>query len=133
MADILSATSLLLTIITVLYGLWYGEINEAINIKVSKHKEDNKCALDQVESILKFKANPLFIACLILVGTMIAEVVPIVRDGIRIIIKYRLQCFQYYDSVRMIYCIVCLFTFAILLYVSIAVYKLWNNKKKLLA
>jgi hypothetical protein len=131
MSDILSATSLILTIITVLYGLWYEEINNAINIKSASHKDDNKQAIEQVEKTLIYKAIPLFIACLMLTCIMIVEVIPIIYDSVVFTVKYKFSCFRYYDSVKMIYFIVFLFSLAILVYTFTAAWCLCKKKKQL--
>jgi hypothetical protein len=48
MGDILSAASLLFAVSGILYGFWYPEISEALNLKVEGFKVDNVIKLSKI-------------------------------------------------------------------------------------
>lgn len=66
MSDLLSAATLLLTVVGVIYSLWYGEISKAIDdapkIPPSTHPEDRAAPLKKLRDVLHSKAIPLSIA-----------------------------------------------------------------------
>lgn len=62
MADLLSSASLLVAIVTVLYGLWYPDITRGINTKVLDYKEQCEAPLAEVNSIILRRALPLTLA-----------------------------------------------------------------------
>lgn len=66
MSDLLSAASLLLTVVGVIYGLWYAEISNAINevpkIPPLSRPEDRAAPLRRLRQVLHSKAIPLAIA-----------------------------------------------------------------------
>ena len=131
MGDILSATSLLLTIITVLYGVWYSEINNTIDLKKPLHVEDGGLLYKTVVSVLKHKAVPLFIASLSLTLIMLGQVVGIIEEACTIIFINKWSSFKYYDVVKMIYCTVFVFSFSISLYTFNSVKELRKKKIEL--
>jgi len=131
MGDILSATSLLLTMITVLYGVWYSEINNTINLKEPLHSEDGKLIYKMVVSVLNHKAIPLFIASLSLTLIMLAQVVCIIEEACTIVLINKWTSFKYYDVVKMIYCTVFVFSFSLSVYTYNSVRQLHKKKIKL--
>lgn len=66
MSDLLSATSLLLTVITILYSLWYTEIMNACGLAVDDKRANRKQSYADARGVLWSKAIPLAIAALAL-------------------------------------------------------------------
>jgi hypothetical protein len=66
MADLLAASSLLLTILTILYSLWYPEIDEAIRRKVSAHPEDREGDYAHCRMVYRTKALPLTLFAIVI-------------------------------------------------------------------
>lgn len=68
MGDLLAAASLLLTVVGVIYGIWYGEISAAIDdgakLPPRIHPEDRAAPLRNLRRVLLSKAIPLSIASL---------------------------------------------------------------------
>lgn len=62
MGDLLSSASLLVAIVTVLYGLWYPEITRGINTKVPDYKEQCDAPLKEINSVISRRARPLLLA-----------------------------------------------------------------------
>lgn len=62
MSDLLAAASLLLTVVAVLYGLWYSEIARVLDIRPNPHPEDNRAYVRDVRNIVRGRARPLVLA-----------------------------------------------------------------------
>jgi hypothetical protein len=62
LSDLLSAASLLLAVLGVLYGLWYPEIMEALKEEVPHFSQDRRRPYQKISFILYGRALPLAIA-----------------------------------------------------------------------
>ncbi len=62
--DLLSAATLLATILALFYSTWYGEIKDARNTRIALH--DNTEAIKAVCTVLRFRASPLCATALLL-------------------------------------------------------------------
>lgn len=131
MGDILSSISLLLTIITVLYGQWYSDINKACKIKGEDFKTDNGLCYEEVGNVLFKKVLPLFIASLLINAVILPDVLKILIDVFKILINHKKNIIQYYDVVRASYLLVWLFALGILIYVSVSLIKLCLKRYEL--
>jgi hypothetical protein len=65
-SDLLSASSLLLAVVTVLLGLWYPEITKAIEIQVPPVRANAGPQLRTIRTALRWRALPLAIGFLAL-------------------------------------------------------------------
>jgi hypothetical protein len=61
MTDLLAAASLLLTVVTILYSLWYPEVSEALKLPIDPHPLNNKDAHSKCRGLLIGKVIPLAI------------------------------------------------------------------------
>ncbi len=59
MSDLLAAASLLLTVITILYSLWYPEVSDGINCLVADQPLNNKDNYEKYRKLLLWKTIPL--------------------------------------------------------------------------
>jgi len=82
MSDLLSSASLLLTLIALLYGLWYQEIVQAIDTDVPPQPKDFKAPYKRVRGVYWAKANPLLIATIVLTVVFAPESVKILVTSI---------------------------------------------------
>jgi len=62
MVDLLSAASLLMAIVGVLYGLWYGDITSSLTMALPQHLEDRQKPLSEARLVFWGKAFPLVLA-----------------------------------------------------------------------
>jgi hypothetical protein len=67
MADLLAAASLLLTVITILYSLWYPEISDALKLPIDEHPLNNEESHRKCRALLVWKIIPLSIVATALV------------------------------------------------------------------
>ena len=123
MGDILSAASLLLTIVTVLYALWYQELMSALQIEVPIHKEDRSAPLLRINSMIYSRAIPLFVSSVLVSVVFIPDVVGILREAFRAWDQAG-SYIQYYDSVKTAICIVVVFSIALSVHAGFILLKL---------
>jgi hypothetical protein len=83
MADLLSAASLLLTVVAILYGLWFPEIAAALDYEVAKQKVDNKGSHKKAKMILLTKALPLAIIAIALLLVNLPDALSIAADSVK--------------------------------------------------
>lgn len=73
--DVLSAASLLLAILAVLFSLWYGDIAAALRIETPTHLEDAGPQRRQIAEAIKTRAAPLAGAALVLLLVFVPEAI----------------------------------------------------------
>ena len=82
MADLLAAASLLLTVITILYSIWYPEISEALKLPIDEHPLNNKEAHGKCRALLISKVIPLAVVATALFLINFPDTWHIVSDGL---------------------------------------------------
>jgi len=130
MGDILSAASLLLTIVTVLYALWYQELMSALEIEVPTHREDRPAPLSRINSILYSRAVPLFVSSILVSVVFIPDVINILREVFRAWIQAGGDI-PSYSSVKTAICIVVAFSIAISFHVGSILLRLFKIKHEM--
>src|SRR5258708_6058108 len=83
MGDLLSSASLLLTLITLLYSLWYPEIIQARDTRVPPDKRDRGPDHTRVKGVYSTKALPLAIAAVLLTAVFTPDTIRILWTSIR--------------------------------------------------
>jgi hypothetical protein len=86
MADLLAAGSLLLTVVTILYSLWYPEIVAASNKNVDPHSANRTDDYEECQKILRWKSLPLSLASATLLFINLPIAIDIILCGIRWVI-----------------------------------------------
>ncbi len=104
--NLLSASSILLAIITAIYAVFYPFITEAIEIKGSKHIEDNKLKLKLAKDTFNSKLLPILIGSIVITFLFIPEFLNAIKtsykafDGINE---------MKYDTLKASFIVVCFF------------------------
>lgn len=130
MGDILSAASLLLTIVTVLYALWYPELIEGLKIEIPPFKEDRPGPLSKINEIIYSRALPLFMSSLLVSLVFIPDAVNILSE------VYETWTQNYrnihsYSSVKTAICIVVAFSLFMSLHVGFMLKKMLYIKRNM--
>src|SRR5258708_28226825 len=99
MADLLSAASLLLTILGVVFGAWYAEIIAAIGMPIPPHAANRGPVRDAVRAAVA-KALPLALASVILTAIFLPDAVMIVGLGIHALRTLGCGALHQYDAVE---------------------------------
>lgn len=104
MSDAISAASLLMAVVAILYGAWYQEINHATRLSVPIHDRHEPLAV--VEAALFGRCLPLAAMGLLVVLVFLPDVLEIVWHAFGVA-RYRgLGAYETYDSARVAFCLV---------------------------
>jgi hypothetical protein len=130
MSDILSSASLLLAIITALYGLFYPDIIKILDIIPAVHAVDNKPHFIKAKEIRNTKLFPLLLASIILTLTFMPEFLHQIKTALELYCKLGFA-FDTYNTVIASFMVVCIFM--IVLSISIVILSVrYYNKMKVL-
>lgn len=99
MADILSATTLLLTLIGLIYTVWYPELTDALGTEVPEFPEDRKKPLRKVHSALTMKAIPIAAFAAVLSIAFLPVAISIAAGSVGLLARSPQQFFSNYDPV----------------------------------
>lgn len=99
MADLLSAVSLLLALVGIVYGVWYPYIAETLNMEVPHHLADAEPHRRRLNHVISMRARPLAYSAVALVLILLPEAIPVVLGTVRTIADYGLHAYPRYDPV----------------------------------
>lgn len=130
MSDLLSASSLLLAILTTLYALFYSSIHEFLDIIPERHKIDNKANHKKGIEIRNTKIFPILFASIILSLIFIPEAIKIIRECFHIITTVNRNSIEY-DTVKTTYIAVTTFMIALSFSIIMLTSKFFKQLHKL--
>lgn len=130
MSDLLSASSLLLAILTTLYALFYSSINEFLDIVPKPHKIDNKTNHKKGLEIRNTKIFPILFASITLSLIFIPEAIKIIRESLHVIKTVDRNNIQY-DTVKTTYIAVTTFMIALSNSIIMLTFKFFKQLYKL--
>jgi hypothetical protein len=113
MADLLSAASLLLTVLGVVYGTWYSEIMNVLGETIPARRVDRGQVRGRVGGALKAKGLPLTVAAFALTVLFLPDALRIAIGGIRSFWTQGLSAFCEYNAVKAAFCLVVVLTGAL--------------------
>lgn len=99
MSDLLSAASLLLAIIAVLYGMWYPEIVKSLATDVPEHAANRRKPRAEVAAVRKSRSLPLMIATILLGAVFLPDTVRIVARSASMYASDGVAGFKEYSAV----------------------------------
>ena len=106
MADLLSAASLLLTVLGIVFGAWYPEIVKAREEAVPPQHVDRVAVRRMVRTALYAKALPLALAATILAALFFPNAKTIARGAYGSFMVSGWDAFDKYDAVEAAFCLV---------------------------
>jgi hypothetical protein len=106
MGDKLSAASLLLTIVGVIYSIWYPQLDAVLQTKVPAHKPDRARPHSQVAACLNTRAVPLMIASVVLFLVFLPDAAILITSSIKSYRSAGVAGLWQYDSVGTAFCFV---------------------------
>jgi uncharacterized membrane protein len=123
--DLLSAASLLLAVVGILYGLWYPEIMAILGEEVPKFPEDRKSIYHRISSTLFSRAVPLTITALLVALVFLPDSIKIIVASVTTIQGSGSAGFlATYDAVRTAFCAVEILTIGISIHAAILTFQL---------
>jgi hypothetical protein len=108
MSDLLSASSIILAILTALYGIFYPSINEVLETRPNNHPEDDITNYNNALKIRKTKIYPLLISSISLTLIFIPDAYSIIKESITLIINFGITKVSY-DTLKTTYIAVTIF------------------------
>lgn len=108
-SDLLAAASLLLTVLAVLYGLWYPEMAATLAIRPALHLEDSVADRRAVKRVLTQRALPLAMGSLAVTVVFTPDAARILWDSVTQIRSVGWS-FARYDAVRAAFLLVTMLT-----------------------
>ena len=108
MSDLLSASSILLGILTALYGMFYPSINEILEMKPNTHPIDDTSNFKKALIVRKTKIFPLLIASLLLTLVFVPDACIIIKQCLTIAAEYGVSL-ELYDTIKTTYIVIALF------------------------
>lgn len=99
MSDKLSAASLLLTAVAIIYSLWYPEISRVLKLVPKPHKADNRADFKDVGGIFITRSLPLFLISVVLVVIFAPDSIQILRETFQILSSAESRSQSHYDAV----------------------------------
>jgi hypothetical protein len=131
MSDNLSAASLLLTAVAIIYSLWYPEISGALKIIPKPHKPDNRADFKEVGRIFATRALPLFLISALLAVIFVPDSIEIFRRTARVLRSAELRAYSHYDAVRACFFTVTVLTVLFTIHLGILVIQLIGLRQRL--
>lgn len=130
MADLLAAASLLLTIVGVINGIWYGEISAAIDdgakLPPRNHPEDRAAPLRRLRRVLRSKAIPLSIASLCIAFVYLPPSLQLVEQFIHGCLEQGPKILLRYDPIGTSFIVVELFSILLACLSFVRAWVLWK-------
>lgn len=108
MGDLLSASSLLLAVIGILYGFWYNDLHQAKRMQVPNHAANCTAPRIEVSRVLWSRALPLAASSVLLAVVFLPDAITIVSDSYNGYVKEGFSLASY-DAVRTAFCVVVVF------------------------
>ena len=125
MGDLLSAASLILAVVGMLYSLWYPEIQKALDEQIPKFKEDRIKINKAIGGVLWTRSLPLAILALIVSLIFTPDTLKVSYEIYNQISTSDIATFfRNYDSVGIAFCVVEILTIGIGLHVLVMSIKL---------
>lgn len=128
MSDKLSAASLLLAIVAVLYGTWYPLLTDTLAIKVPEFAAERRKPRREVAEVRAVRALPSMVAAGGVAAVFLPDVVAIVLHSLRTIASEGPGAVRTYDSVATAFVLV----EVVSLYFAIHFTRVWLELGRLL-
>lgn len=104
MSDLLSAASLFLAVVGLLYSVWYGEITKVLVRSVSEHKDDRGPIIRETRAVYLTRALPLALASLVLAVVLFPDLVAVLVSTFRTVFQKDTSAACIFDAVKALFC-----------------------------
>jgi hypothetical protein len=108
--DLLAAGSLILTVLAVLYSIWYPNVQAKLAIVLPPHGEDATQQLAEIKDVLVGQTIPLFLASLAATLIFLPKTVGVIKGAISDLADHGLSAISNYDPIQTTFVFVVAFT-----------------------
>ncbi|MCD0466261.1 hypothetical protein [Flavobacterium sp. ENC] len=130
MSDLISASSLLLAILTTLFGTYYSSINEILNLEPNNFKDDDKANYAMAKIILKTKLIPLLLSSIFLTAIFIPKAIELVITSYNNVSTVKFEKIKY-DTISTSYIAVTIFMISLTINIIIIASKFYRKMKSI--
>jgi hypothetical protein len=129
--DLLSATSLLTTLLALLYTVWYPEIKDCIAIVPERKRADRGGQIQQVEATFYGRGLPLAAGAFILCLVLLPEVARLVVTAVSTVSSRPVDSWPPYDTLAAAFLVAYGFLLG-MTYLAVAQLRhLWQQRRRL--
>lgn len=133
MGDLLSAASLFLAALGMMYGAWYPELRAAHGVTVRKFREDRDSEIEVVRSAIWTRSLPLAVACAVVTIALLPSFVGLLVEAVSMCRSSGVQAIHAYDAVKMLFSVIFCVMLALSIHLGFVVRGLVNKLNKLKA
>lgn len=130
MSDAISAASLLMAVVAILYGAWYQEIIKAINVVIPKH--DRAIPLVTVNQALLSRCVPLTFMAIAVSLVFLPDAFEILKHSFSVAEQMGFGAYAKYSSVRTAFCLVVFVSCAITTHLLMLLKSLLKVRRELM-
>jgi hypothetical protein len=109
-SDLLAAGSLILTVLAVLYSIWYPNMQAKLGLTLPDHKEDATPMLTEINEVLHHQTVPLLLASLVTTLIFLPKAVGVVSGAAEDLSDHGLHAVSDYDPIQATFLFVVVFT-----------------------
>ena len=131
MSDLLSAATLLVAVVTILYSLWYAEIKNILAIIPKQRSEDNVRDCAKVKQLFFAKALPLTFMAIMVAVIFTPDAIRILLAALDTFRSHGISSIWLYDAVRTAYCFVFIISLVLAIHATVLTRKAWDLWKLL--
>lgn len=117
-SDLLSASSLFLASLGLLYGAWYREISAACSADAPQFREDRGPAAKQVRAAYRTRSLPLAVASAAVTVILAPPFAAVVLEAVKTWANLGFRAMGAYDAAKTLFCAVYLVTAGFALHTS---------------
>jgi hypothetical protein len=103
MADVLSAMSLLVTMIALLYSVWYKEIQDEVELKPLRMSANRTGQIAGVKRTLRTRSLPLAAASMLLLLVLVPELMAVIQSALRAVSSGLSGSWPRYDTLAAVF------------------------------
>jgi len=131
MSDLLASASLLLAIVTVMYGLWYPEIIAALNENIPAHDGAKFGPYKEILNIIKYRAIPLAGASCLVALVFLPEAFKITWHSLLSYMHDFLGTLLSYNAITTSFVLVDVIAILLAVHLTLLTFRLFDHKNKL--
>jgi len=104
MSDLLSAASLFLAVLGLLYSSWYGEVRQALDLAIPPHKDDRRPVLSKVSAAYYTRTLPLVIGAASVSIILLPDLLRTLWSSFHSYRDLGFCAIRSYDAVKTLFC-----------------------------
>jgi hypothetical protein len=130
-SDLLTATSLLTTLLALLYTVWYPEIKDCLEILPERKRADRGSQIQQVDATLYTRGVPLAGGAVVLCLVLLPEAGRLIGTAITNLTSEQPSAWPPYDTLAATFVVAYGFLLGMTFMAGVQVQRLWRQRRRL--